>query len=43
VLADGGESPGIVMAEIDVGAVAETRRRIPSLSHDRPYSPPIRG
>jgi predicted amidohydrolase len=42
VLADGGESPGIVMAEIDVRAVAETRRRIPSLSHDRPYSPPTR-
>ncbi|MCX7350794.1 MAG: carbon-nitrogen hydrolase family protein [Alphaproteobacteria bacterium] len=38
VLADGGTEPGIVTAEIDLNTVAETRRRIPSLRHDKPYS-----
>ena len=38
VLADGGEAPGMVMAEIDLSLVAETRRRIPSLTHDRPFT-----
>ncbi len=38
VLADGGEGPGVVTAEIDLGQVAETRRRIPSLRHDRPWT-----
>ncbi len=37
VLADGGEEPGIVAADIDPAAVAETRRKIPSLGHDRDY------
>lgn len=40
VLADGGDKPGIVMAEIDLAQVAETRRRIPSLTHDRAFTPP---
>ena len=39
VLADGGESPGIVLAEIDLEQVRETRRRIPSLAHDRAFAP----
>jgi len=38
VLADGGEHTGVVIAEINVDEVAETRGRIPSLSHDKPYS-----
>jgi predicted amidohydrolase len=38
VLADGGTEPGIVTAEIDLEQVAETRRRIPSLLHDKPYA-----
>jgi predicted amidohydrolase len=38
VLADGGDEPGIVLAEIDLSKVADTRRRIPSLSHDRPFT-----
>lgn len=38
VLADGGEEPGIVLAEIDPAAVAEARRKIPSLTHDRPFA-----
>ncbi len=40
VLADGGESPGIVYAEIDPAAVARARGMIPSIEHDRPFSPP---
>lgn len=42
VLADGGTEPGVVTAEIDLGLVAETRRRIPSLKHDRPFALPSR-
>ena len=38
VLADGGEAPGVVRATIDLDRVAETRARIPSLGHDRPYT-----
>jgi len=38
VLADGGEGPGVVTAEIDLAQVAETRRRIPSLRHDKPWT-----
>jgi predicted amidohydrolase len=38
VLADGGTEPGVVTAEIDLETVAETRRRIPSLTHDRRFS-----
>ena len=40
VLADGGEEPGVVMAEIDPARVREARRMVPSLGHDRPYTPP---
>jgi predicted amidohydrolase len=37
VLADGGEESGVILAEIDPDQVAEARRRIPSLGHDRPF------
>lgn len=40
VLADGGTEPGIITAEIDLTQVAETRRRIPSLTHDRVFTGP---
>jgi predicted amidohydrolase len=40
VIADAGEGPGVVSAEIDLEAVAEARRRIPSLAHDRPFHAP---
>jgi len=40
VLADGGEAPAIVYAEIDPAAVARARAMIPSIAHDRPFSPP---
>jgi predicted amidohydrolase len=38
VLADGGDSEGIIIAEIDLEQVALTRSRIPSLCHDRPFT-----
>ncbi|MBX6324112.1 MAG: carbon-nitrogen hydrolase family protein [Rhodospirillaceae bacterium] len=38
VLADGGEGPGLVMAEIDPARVAEARRMVPALRHDRPFT-----
>jgi predicted amidohydrolase len=37
VLADGGEAPGVILAEVDPRQVAEARRRIPSLDHDRRF------
>ena len=40
VLADGGETPGIVVAEIDPKAVSEARAAVPALRHDRPYASP---
>lgn len=35
VLADGGEEPGFIIADIDLSKVAEARNKIPALSHDR--------
>ncbi len=40
VLADGGESPGVVTADIDLAMVARVRAQIPSLGHDRGFSGP---
>ncbi len=40
ILAEGGEEPGVVMAEIDPAAVARVRGQIPSLTHDRNFSGP---
>ena len=37
VLADGGDSPGVIMAEIDIEKAREMRQKIPSLGHDRKY------
>lgn len=37
ILAEGGDAPGIIMADIDLGAVDKARRSIPSLQHDRQY------
>ncbi len=42
VLAEGGESPEIVYAEIAPRRVAKVRNMIPSLEHDRPFAPPAR-
>lgn len=38
VLADAGEEPGLIYAEIDPEQVEEARRRVPSLTHDRPFA-----
>jgi deaminated glutathione amidase len=40
IIAEGGESPQIVYAEIESSRVAKVRGMIPSLEHDRPYAPP---
>ncbi len=42
VLADGGGEVGVITAEIDPARVDEVRAMIPSLGHDRPFSPPAR-
>lgn len=43
VLADAGEEPGIIVADLDMGAVDRARAMVPSLEHDREYAPPIAG
>jgi predicted amidohydrolase len=40
VLADGGEAEGIVTARINPEKIAEARRSVPSLTHDRVFTPP---
>jgi len=40
VLAEGGETPGIIVAEIDPAKVVEARRMIPALRHDRSFVAP---
>jgi predicted amidohydrolase len=40
VLADGGEGEGFIVAEIDPARVAEARRMIPALTHDRQFTGP---
>lgn len=40
VLAEAGEEPGFVIATIDPSMVAEARRKVPSLSHDRSFQDP---
>jgi predicted amidohydrolase len=37
IIAEGGEEPGVVMAEIDPAAVGAARARIPSLQHGRRF------
>ena len=40
VLADGGEAPGIVYADIEPARVERVRGMLPSLTHDRDFSAP---
>ena len=40
VLADGGDEPGFIVADVDLARIAEARGMVPSLSHDRSYSGP---
>jgi predicted amidohydrolase len=42
VLADaGGEKAGFMIADIDLGKIAEARKMVPSLTHDRDYAAPV--
>jgi predicted amidohydrolase len=43
VLAEAGSEPGIILAEIDVGLVADARKRIPTLEHGRTFRVEITG
>jgi predicted amidohydrolase len=43
ILAEGGEEPGIVLAEIDPAKVEEARRMVPALHHDRDFAKPGQG
>jgi len=43
VLADGGDGESVAMAEIDMSLVAEARRKIPALVHDRAFAPQVTG
>jgi predicted amidohydrolase len=40
VIADGGEEPGVIVADLDFAAVDKARSMIPSLTHDRAYPAP---
>ena len=40
ILADAGETPGVIMATIDAAAVTEARTAISALTHDRAFSGP---
>ena len=40
VLSDGGVTPGPVVLALDLSAVDGARSRIPSLTHDRPFTAP---
>jgi deaminated glutathione amidase len=42
ILAEAGEEPGVILAWIDPAKVAEARRAVPSLEHDRPFAAPNR-
>jgi predicted amidohydrolase len=37
VLAEGGVEPGVVLAQVDLAAVAAARSRVPSLQHGRRF------
>ena len=42
MLADaGGEKAGFVIADVDPAKIAEARKMVPSLTHDRKYTPPV--
>ncbi|WP_372892069.1 carbon-nitrogen hydrolase family protein [Rhodosalinus sp.] len=40
VVAEAGTEPGVLYAELDRGAAAEARARVPSLQHDREFDEP---
>lgn len=40
ILAEAGEEPGVIVAEIDLAKVEEARRAVPSITHDRAFALP---
>lgn len=40
ILAEAGDDPGIIAAEIDLAEIAAVRSRLPALQHDRPFRLP---
>ena len=42
VLAEAGDEPEYIIAEIDPAKIAEARRAVPSLGHDRPFAAPVK-
>jgi deaminated glutathione amidase len=38
ILAEGGVQPGVIFADIDLQAIEDARKRVPSLGHDRPFT-----
>ena len=38
ILAEGGTEPGVILAEIDLGLVADARARVPALRNARPFT-----
>jgi predicted amidohydrolase len=43
ILAEGGEEPGVIFADLDLAASAEARARIPALNHGRDFEITIAG
>jgi predicted amidohydrolase len=42
-VAEGGEGPDVILAEVDPARVAKARRKIPALQHARPFAEPEAG
>lgn len=40
VMLDAGNDPGVYLVDLDMAAVSDARRRVPSLTHDRAYGGP---
>jgi len=41
IVAEAGEEPGAILADIDLAKVAEARGQVPSLGHDREFAGPV--
>jgi len=39
ILAEAGEEPGVILADLDLAKVDEARSMVPSLRHDRSFTP----
>jgi predicted amidohydrolase len=40
ILAEADDGTGFIIADVDPAKIAESRRKVPSLSHDRPFTAP---